>query len=656
MSDALGTILVVDDDESKRYTLVRVLKNAGFDVYEAANGHGALMGAEKNPDLVVLDVKMPNMDGYEVCRRIKSNPHTARIPVLQVSATFVDAEHRVLGLDSGADAYLSDAVSALELVATVNALLRARRAEQAALESELRYRTLAESLPQLIWTCDRAGECDYLSSQWVNYTGEPAQNYLGSKWIGALHPADRAIAEERWQSALAGKEEYDIQFRIRRQDGIYRWFQTRGVPLRDEQGHITRWLGTCTEIHAQKEAAEERARLLDRERMARTEAENANRLKDEFLATLSHELRTPLMAILGWAQVLKTGRYNEDQLEQALTSIDRNARAQSQLIDDLLDVSRIISGKLRLDVKLVDLVGVIQAAIDSMRTAADAKSIRLQQVLDPAAGDVVGDSGRLQQIIWNLLSNAIKFTPKGGRVCIGLARVNSHVELTVTDTGQGIDPHFLPHVFDRFRQADPSSRRTQAGLGLGLAIVRHLVELHGGTVAADSLGKNKGSVFTVRLPLSILRHSTVEEDAPELTREVEPEVVKECPPALKGVRILVVEDDQDARDLLVNVLEECDAIVAAANSVQAGLALFEQLRPDMVISDIGMPEQDGFDLIRGIREREVKLGGRVPAVALTAFARAEDRKRALLAGFQMHVSKPVIPSELLAIVASLTRA
>jgi PAS domain S-box-containing protein len=393
------------------------------------------------------------------------------------------------------------------------------------------------------------------------------------------------------------------------------------------------------------------------------EAQEVNRLKDEFLATLSHELRTPLTAVLGWTRLLGTGQLDEATRERALETIERNAQAQVQLIDDILDVSRIIRGKLRLNVRPVELAPVIEAAIDSVRPAAEAKGIRLQVVLDRAAGPVSGDPDRLQQIVWNLVSNAIKFTPKEGRVQVILSRANSHLEIEVIDTGQGIAPEFLPYVFDRFRQADPTTTRTHGGLGLGLAIVRHLVELHGGSVKAESSGTGEGAIFRVTLPLlAAVREARASSAQSSASASASQEVAADgngffgdfgCPPELNGLRVLVVEDDADSRDLLIAVLEQCRAEVVAVPSVAEAMRALEGWLPDVLISDIEMPGEDGFSLIRRLRQLPAERGGDTPAAALTAYARPEDRMRALLAGFQIHVPKPVEPAELVTVVASL---
>jgi len=400
---------------------------------------------------------------------------------------------------------------------------------------------------------------------------------------------------------------------------------------------------------------QEREELLASEQEARKEAELASRAKDEFLGMLSHELRTPLNAILGWTRMLSSGQLDPETSARAIETIERSARSQSRLIDDMLDVSRIISGNLRLDVQPVDLSAVVNAAVDTSRPAADAKDIRIQMVMDFGAGPVLGDPVRLQQVVWNLLSNAIKFTPKHGRVQIQLARVNSHIDLTVSDTGPGIDEDFLPFVFDRFRQADSSASRKHGGLGLGLSIVRHLVELHGGTIEAQNRADGPGAVFSVGLPVMAVRRAG-HLDPPDLER-VQPVVSSvvpfDNPPDLRGTRVLAVDDEADARHLLKAVLEQCGAEVRTCASASEAVSALEEYRPDVLVSDIGMPGEDGYSLIRKVRALNAESGGRTPAVALTAYARVEDRLQALSAGYNMHVSKPVEPTELAVVISSL---
>ncbi len=389
--------------------------------------------------------------------------------------------------------------------------------------------------------------------------------------------------------------------------------------------------------------AEERGALLLAEQAARAEAERANRLKDEFLATVSHELRTPLTAIIGWMQLLRTGQLDPERRERALDTIERNARALGQLVEDILDVSRIMSGKMQLEVEPVRVVDPTEAAIDAVRPAADAKSIRIHPTLDTHAF-VMGDPGRLQQIVWNLLANAVKFTPKGGRVHVLVERRDSSIAISVKDTGCGIDPRFLPYVFERFRQAEGSTTRLHGGLGLGLAIVKHLVELHGGTISAASDGAGKGALFVVLLPVAATRQNP---------RTSTPDADFDCPQEIRGLRVLVVEDDADTRELLRNILTTCGAAVELAASVSEALAALRRAPPDVLLSDIGMPTEDGYTFIRRVRALPEAEGGRVPAVALTAFARTEDRTAALRAGFRAHVPKPIDIGELLAVIASL---
>ncbi|MEO6196203.1 MAG: ATP-binding protein [Thermoanaerobaculia bacterium] len=410
---------------------------------------------------------------------------------------------------------------------------------------------------------------------------------------------------------------------------------------------------------AAQHALSEREALLHSEKAARQEAEIASRAKDEFLGLLSHELRNPLNAILGWTRMLSTGRQEESIFNRAVETIDRNAKLQARLIDDMLDVSRIVSGKLRLDAQPLDLTSVIHAAVDTSRPAAEAKEIRIQMVLDFGAGVVLGDPVRMQQVIWNLLSNAIKFTPKQGRVQVQLQRINSHLEITVSDTGPGIEEDFLPYVFDRFRQADSSASKRHGGLGLGLAIVRQLVELHGGTVEGGNRSDQQGAVFTVKLPLMVIRKPTQPakpEEAPLIHPTASGSVPFDCPPDLQGIKVLAVDDEADARHLLKALLEQCGAEVRTCASAAEVFAALEGYEPDILVSDIGMPEEDGYSLIKRVRAREAtRGGGRIPAVALTAYARVEDRLLALRAGYNMHVPKPVEPAELAVVIASLTR-
>jgi signal transduction histidine kinase len=412
--------------------------------------------------------------------------------------------------------------------------------------------------------------------------------------------------------------------------------QTEAARLHVEE--LSRYI---SELQRSEEA---RGQLLLRAERARAEAEAANRIKDEFLATLSHELRTPLTSLLGWSSVLREARRDEKVLSQGLDAIDRNARVQAQLIDDLLDVSRIVSGKLHLDVRPLDIASVTRAAINVVRPAADAKSITLDYQAQPGMGAISADSARLHQIIWNLLSNAVKFTPQGGKITILIEEERSHAKVTVQDTGQGIDPEFLPRVFDRFRQADSSTTRSFGGLGLGLAIVRHLVELHGGTVSAESEGVGRGASFTATFPLLTDRTTPIAQSAEFHVSELR---------SLNGLRVLLVDDEAEAREIISTVIGRTGAEVKACISASDALSKIEEWRPDVILSDIAMPEEDGYSFINKVRSLPPEKGGETPAAALTAYARDEDRMQALAAGYQMHIAKPIGASQLVTMVAKL---
>jgi PAS domain S-box-containing protein len=528
-----------------------------------------------------------------------------------------------------------------------------RRAAIALRASEQQWRQMADTMAHMIWVTRPDGYHEWYNRRWYEFTGATEGSTDGEGWNDMFHPDDQARARARWRHSLDTGDYYEIEYRLRHHSGDYRWVLGRALPVRNDRGEIERWFGTCTDIHAMRLLIEEREHVLQSEQAARVESERAGRMKDEFLATLSHEIRTPLNAILGWATVLRSGRATPDGVAQGLEIIERNARMQAQMIEDLLDMSRIISGKLRLDVQRIDLADVIRTAAETVEPAARAKDIHLQLVLDPQAGPVSGDPNRLQQVFWNLLSNAIKFTGRGGRVQVLLERINSHLEVSVIDTGEGIDPAFLPHIFDRFRQADASTTRRHGGLGLGLAIVKQLVELHGGTIRAKSPGRSKGATFIAALPMTVVHP----ESDPVPTRRhpaAEPVALAlDSWPQIVGVRVLIVDDEPDARALLRRLFEEREAVVITAASASEAVAAVQAHRPDVLISDIGMPGEDGHELIRRVRALPPENGGRTPAIALTAYARAEDRVRAVAAGFQHHLSKPVEPVELIVVAASL---
>ena len=516
--------------------------------------------------------------------------------------------------------------------------------------SEIRYRRLFESARDGILILDAANrKITDVNPFMVEFLGYSHDEFLGKElWeIGLFKDKDESQAafRELQESGYIRYEDMPLETR----GGVRREVEFISNVYRENGYHVIQC--NIRDITERKHLEAEREQLLARAQAAQTEAERANQLKDEFLATLSHELRTPLTALVGWAEMLGNPKLDPVTTLRAIEVIRRNARMQVQMIDDLLDVSRIITGKLRLSVHPVDLGTIIIAAVDGMRPAAEAKEIRLQLQLDSPAGQVSGDPDRLQQVAWNLISNAIKFTPRGERVIVRLERVESHIEFTVSDTGKGIAPEFLPHVFDRFRQADATPTRAHGGLGLGLAIVRQLVELHGGTVRVDSAGEGQGSTFTVSLPLVAVRGTADDAEAAQRQAFTLPEF--DCPPQLGGLRVLAVDDEAETLELLQVILEGCGARVRTANSAAAALAAMTEEAFDVLISDIGMPEEDGYSFIAQVRALDRERGGKIPAAALTAYASEEDRIRTLRSGFQIHVPKPVSPSELVAVVANL---
>ncbi len=515
-------------------------------------------------------------------------------------------------------------------------------------KTEERLRAIVEATPECVKIVAPDGSLEFMNSAGLcMIESESESSVIGGCTFDLIVPEHRAEWIARHQRICAG-EKLNWEFEIVGLRGTRRWMETHAVPLPLPDGR-TAHLAVTREITSRKQLEQERECLLQSEREARTEAERASQLKDDFLATLSHELRTPLNAILGWSQLLGLSS-NPADMAKGLEAIQRNARAQAQLIEDLLDMSRIISGKVRLSVQATDLAPVIQAAIDSTSLAAEAKQVRVRKVLDAHAGAVWGDPTRLQQIVWNLLANAIKFTPKGGAVDVVLQRVGSSLEITVRDSGIGISAANLPIIFERFRQVDSSTTRSHGGLGLGLSIVKQLVELHGGSISVHSAGEGQGATFSVLLPLSPIRESAPRKGPSAGLVSFDGSRVD-----LSGIKVLVVDDEPDARMLILRVLTQCGAEVRTVESAQQGLLQIATFLPHVVISDIGMPEMDGYQFIRQVRSLGVSSGGRTPAIALTAFARSEDRTKAMLAGFQLHVAKPIEPQELAATVHSLSR-
>ncbi len=508
-----------------------------------------------------------------------------------------------------------------------------KQAEAALQTSEERLRMALESADLGTWDWNLSTQelkWDSCCKAMFGLSPQAAVTY--EMHLAALHPDDRDHVYTKGQAALdPANGNFDVEYRaIGIEDGVERWIAAKGKVIFSATGVPLRFIGTVLNITEQKRIAIEREQLLQREQAARAEAEKVNRIKDEFLAVLSHELRSPLNPILGWSKLLQTRKYDPEKSQQALKTIERNAKLQANLIDDLLDVSRILQGKLNLSVSAIHLISPIQAAVETVRLAAEAKSIELEISLDPNPRLVLGDATRLQQVVWNLLSNAVKFTPIGGRVSLCLELLENQAQITVVDNGKGIAPEFLPYVFDYFRQADSTTTRTFGGLGLGLAIVRQIVELHGGSVWATSSGEDLGASFTVQLPLKPMQPPN--EPVPNLRTDS---------PDLSGVQVLVVDDDADARDLIAAILDQFGAGVRVTTSAQEALATLKQFTPDVLVCDIGMPDVDGYMLLEQIRALPPGQGGLIPAIALTAYAGDFNQQQALQAGFQQHITKPV---------------
>jgi PAS domain S-box-containing protein len=519
-----------------------------------------------------------------------------------------------------------------------------KQAEAALRQSEERLRLALLVGKAGIWDWDILNDHITWSEQIYQFHGLVPGSFSGrvEDFAQLIHPDDQTRVSNAIRQALTEKTPYELEFRALHPDQTVRWLSTTGGVIFNEQGSPVRMLGATRDITERKAVEEERERLLLSEQRARTEAEAANRIKDEFLAVLSHELRSPLNPILGWSKLLQTRQFDPASQQRALETIERNAKLQTQLIDDLLDVSRILQGKLALKVSSVDLTTVIRSALETVQLAADVKQIQIQTHLTPNHAQVSGDAARLQQIVWNLLSNAVKFTPQGGQIQIRLEQIGQTAQIQVQDSGKGISPDFLPHVFDYFRQEDSKTTRKFGGLGLGLAIVRHLTELHGGTAGADSRGEDCGATFTIQLPLVHIA------SASEPGREPLMPTL-----SLSQVQILVVDDEPDMRNLAQFILEQQGARVVVVASAIEALKQFERQPPDVLISDIGMPDMDGYMLLQEIRQRSPEQGGRVPAIALTAYAGEYNEQQALRAGFQCHLPKPVEPEVLVEAIAKL---
>jgi hypothetical protein len=627
-----ATILVVDDHEGARYATARTLRLAGFRIVEAATGAETLRVAAEQPiDLVVLDINLPDIDGFEVCRELRARSQTSDLPVVYLSATFTDVGDHRLGLDAGADSYLTHPVDSTALVATVRALLYAKEAQARRREANARFRAIFDNAPTGMAILD--------ASLHLVEANAALADLLGFDRTAAVRPTLAALAGEG-QTALL------IELRHAMQEA-QPWSAVLAMDSRNGRAELewrvspdpggAQFIALVTDVTQQRQHESRQQRSLASERAARAEAELSNERKDMFLATLSHELRNPLGAIVGWARILKRQPALTPLLAQGVDAIDRNAQVQSRLISDLLDFAGIRFGKMRLQLETVDPDVPTQSAVETVQHQAQQKGIELATVFGNEPVTVVGDPSRLQQVVWNLLTNAVKFTPPGGRITVTTRVEDGTWKVEVADTGAGIEPDFLPRLFERFSQQDASRAKSFAGLGIGLSIVRHLVELHGGSIDVRSAGPGLGATFIVGIPTG--ETSTGEHKALD-------------PPDLKGVRVLVVEDGDDTRALIARLLTDAGAAVSEAASAEAAVAQIPVSRPQVLISDIGMARTDGYAMMRALRKAGYSAE-LLPAIALTAFVGEEDREESMAAGFQVHLGKPVDAAALITAVSRL---
>lgn len=683
-------VLLVDDHPENLIALEAILGGLGQNLVKAQSGEEALRCLlHQDFAVILLDVQMPSMDGFETAALVRQRERSRSTPIIFLTAFNTNDELMVKGYSLGAVDYLFKPINPTILTSKVtvfvdlfkkNLEVKRQAAQLAAINGELkhseeRFRLLSRCSPVGIFLMDTNGRYTYANPSCQAICGFTVQENWQTDWTNSIHFQDRNRVLTEWSDCIRQGQAYSDEFRIETLDSGLKWVHVRSSPMLADRGELLGHVGTIEDITDRKQAETARDQII-REQAARQQAEAANRMKDEFLAIVSHELRTPLNSILGWSQLLLNRRLDETTTSRALQTIERNARSQAQLIEDILDVSQIIRGKLRLVMQPVQIISLLEAVMESVRPLADDRSIHIENQFDPSVDKVYGDSERIRQIIWNLLSNAIKFTSENGRVTVKLTRVTKeqlaarnssrsidhtfydidtcltstlpetaeYAQIQVSDTGIGISADFLPHVFDRFRQADSTTTRPYGGLGLGLAIVHHLVEQHGGAIWADSDGEGKGSTFTVSLPLLAAEADEAAADASQADQNGKV-------PSLDQVQVLVVEDHDDTRDFIVMVLQQAGAEVTAVASVNEALQHLECEQPHVLISDIGMPQEDGYKLIRQVRDQEANQEQHIPAIALTAYVRAEDQNKALEAGFEMHVAKPVEPGELVVLVA-----
>ena len=625
-----ANILLVDDRPANLLALEAILAPLKQRLVRALSGAEALERLSKEDYAVILmDLRMPEMDGLRTTELIKQSERCARVPIIFLTAVSLDPLDVISGYERGAVDFLLKPFEPTILRSKVSvfvdlflkeqtirrqaAQLHQREREALERRSEMRFRSLIDAMPQCVWAARLDKMFHYWNKQAADYTGIPVGLSVPvSALLEKTHPDDRARGENLWSDLVHNERPFEGKLRLRRaSDGAYRWHLARGLPQPDESGAIVGWLIAATDIDSEEEAL--------------AKAEAASRMKDEFLATVSHELRNPLNAINGWTRLLRSGTLDAAKTAKALEVIERNAGFQAGLIDDILDVSRIVQGRIKISFRPLRFVPIIESALAAIRPTADAKGVKLESELDGFSDFVRGDADRLQQTVWNLLSNAVKFTPREGKVTVRLGRESGALRLAVSDTGQGISPAFLPFVFERFRQADSSTTRVHGGLGLGLAIVRHFVELHGGSVKAESAGEGLGATFVITLPLDDLPGSAAGGDTSQSARTAQ------LP--LRDVSVLLVEDEDDSREMLAELLSQQGAKVTTAASSADALAKIASEVPQVLLSDIGMPGDDGYALIRKVRERLPNTT--MVTAAVTGLGSAADRHRVLDAGFHL---------------------
>lgn len=644
------TVLNVDDTGGNRYLKSRTLRSAGYEVLEAGSGRSALdLAFSHRPDIVLLDLKLPDISGFEVCRILKSDPKTSRIPVVHISATFVGEETKLDSAQAGADMYLAEPVSPQELTSTLRTVLRLRATERTLAESEARLRLATEGAGIATWDLPAGAGRGAWSPHFYAMLGlDPAAAPASiDTWLERVRASERTAVADSFAVARHTKGSFALEHWIVRADsGEERCIAVFGTMQIDDDERPMRLIGVAMDVTERKRADEEREATLRHARAAQRVAEEAARMKDEFLAVLSHELRTPMSAVLGWLHLARSGNLSPEQHAKALAIVERNAQLQVQLVEDLLDVSRIITGKLDFEEQLVALDKVLRNAVESARLSAGERRISLNMRIEQGPWVARGSARRLEQVFGNLLSNAVKFSPAGGVVEVLAEREDGHALITVRDQGEGIAPELLPHVFETFRQADSTTRRRHGGLGLGLAIVKSLVELHGGGVLAESEGAGKGAKFIVRLPLARDVKIPAGEERAAATLADD---------ALRDVRVLIVEDEIDHRELVEGLLCTTGASMRSAPDAATALRIVKEWRPDILVLDIAMPSVDGYELLGRVREALNADRDSLPAVAVTGFAAPADVARAFESGFQAHLPKPFEPAELVRVIARLAR-